>query len=162
MKNLTAQDVMTKQVLTIRDDAGVSELVSLLADNMITGVPVVDAVGALVGVVSTTDVARESGKLNTEVRRELPPDFYETAGGEYYFDDVRAYVVEQDTDKRVRDIMTPVIFSVSRNASFAEMADTMIGGRVHRVIVTDGPRVVGIVTTLDILRGLRNGFAAGS
>jgi CBS domain-containing protein len=36
------------------------------------------------------------------------------------------------------------------------MADTMVGGSVHRLIVTDGDRVVGIVTTLDLLRGLRD------
>jgi CBS domain-containing protein len=52
--------------------------------------------------------------------------------------------------------MTPVIFSVSENARFQEMADTMVGGRIHRLIVTDGDSVIGIVTTLDLLRGLRD------
>ena len=51
--------------------------------------------------------------------------------------------------------MTPMVFSVSVNASLAEMADIMIGGRVHRLIVTEGNEVVGIVTTLDMLKTLR-------
>lgn len=156
MNDLTAKDVMTRDVLTVRDDASISELVSLLSNNMITGVPVINGSGELVGVVSTTDVARESVTHKTGVRRDLPPDFY-TGSVEGYVDDMRSFTVEEESDGRVGDIMTPVIFSVPPNASFAEMVDTMVGGRVHRVIVTEGPKVVGIVTTLDLLKALRNG-----
>ena len=46
--------------------------------------------------------------------------------------------------------------TVPQNAPLAELAHKMIGGRVHRLIVTEGNRVVGIVTTLDILRSLRD------
>lgn len=152
---LTAKDVMTGKVITIQDDAPLSELASILSEHMITGVPVVDASGSLVGVVSATDVARNSVKRTSSVRREVPPDFY-IGGEELYGEEIHSYLVEEENDQAVCDIMTPVIFSVSENASFAEMADTMIGGRVHRLIVTDGKRVVGIVTTLDLLMGLRN------
>ncbi|HSF15868.1 MAG TPA: CBS domain-containing protein [Vicinamibacteria bacterium] len=155
MEQLTAKDVMTSNVVTIRDDAPLSELVSLLSEHVITGAPVVDSSGKLVGVVSATDVAREGARRRSGVRREVPPDFY-MGSAEFQGEDMRAYLVEEESDQLVRDIMTSMIFSVPQNASVAEMADTMIGGRVHRLIVTDGSRVVGIVTTLDILRGLRN------
>lgn len=159
MDQLTAKDVMTRKVITIQDDAPLSELVSILSEHMITGVPVVDATGSLVGVVSATDVARTSVKRTSSVRREVPPSFY-IGGEELYGEEIRSYLVEEENDQSVRDIMTPVIFSVSENASFGEMADTMIGGRVHRLIVTDGKGVVGIVTTLDLLKGLRDRTAA--
>jgi CBS domain-containing protein len=152
---LTAKDVMTRNVITIQDDAPLSELVSLLSEHMITGVPVVDASGLLVGVVSATDVARSSARRTSNVRREVPPEFY-VGGEDLYGDELHSYVVEEENDQLVRDFMTPVIFSVSEEASFAEMADTMIGGRVHRLIVSDGTSVVGIVTTLDLLKGVRN------
>ena len=152
MTELTAKDVMTKRVLTIRDDASVSELVSLLSEHMITGAPVVDADGKLVGVVSTTDLARQSASRS--IKRDHPPDFY-LHGWELMDDDVRSFSVEEESDQRVQDIMTPVIFSVSENATVSEMADTMVGGRIHRLIVTNGDTVLGIVTTLDLLKAFR-------
>lgn len=154
MTELTAKDVMTRNVITVPDDASLSELVGVLTESMITGAPVVDGDGKLVGVVSTTDVARSGGRRSTNIRRDNPPDFY-LHGWESIEDEVRSFSVEEESDQMVRDIMTPVIFSVSENATFSEMADTMVGGRVHRLIVTKDGQVVGIVTTLDLLRGLR-------
>jgi CBS domain-containing protein len=151
---LTAKEVMTENVITVRDDASISELVALLTENMITGAPVVGDRGALVGVVSTTDVARSGGRRSSNIRRDSPPDFY-LHGWEPIEDEIRSFSVEEESEQVVADIMTPVIFSVSENATFAEMADTMVGGRVHRLIVTRHDKVVGIVTTLDLLRGLR-------
>ncbi len=146
---------MTRNIITVRDDATLSELVATLTEHMITGAPVVDENGKLVGVVSTTDVALHSATRTSNVRRDRPPDFY-LRGWEPAEDEFRTFSIEEDTDQVVRDIMTPVIFSVSENAQFQEMADTMVGGRVHRLIVTDGDRVLGIVTTLDLLRGMRD------
>ena len=141
---------MTRNIITVRDDASLSELVATLTEHMITGAPVVDENEKLVGVVSTTDVALHSTKRTSSVRRDRPPDFY------LIEDEFRSFSIEEDSGQVVRDIMTPVIFSVSENARFVEMADTMVGGRVHRLIVTDGDRVIGIVTTLDLLRGMRD------
>jgi len=147
---LTARDVMTRNMITVRDDATLSELVATLTEHMITGAPVVNENGKLVGVVSTTDIALRSTKRTSNIRRDRPPDFY------LIEDEFRSFSIEEDAGQFVRDIMTPVIFSVSQNARFVEMADTMVGGRVHRLLVTDGDRMVGIVTTLDLLRGLRD------
>jgi CBS domain-containing protein len=71
-------------------------------------------------------------------------------------DEVRHFQVEEDVGLSVREIMTPLIFKVPENASIAEMADTMIGGRIHRLIVTREDHVVGIVTTLDMLKAIRS------
>lgn len=137
-------------MITVRDDATLSELVATLTAHMITGAPVVNENGKLVGVVSTTDIALRSTKRTSNIRRDRPPDFY------LIEDEFSSFSIEEDAGQFVRDIMTPVIFSVSQNARFVEMADTMVGGRVHRLLVTDGDRMVGIVTTLDLLRGLRD------
>src|SRR5688572_24908905 len=57
MKTLTARDVMNREVLTVRVDLSVRELAAFLTENQISGAPVVDREGRLVGVVSLTDVA---------------------------------------------------------------------------------------------------------
>jgi len=54
----------------------------------------------------------------------------------------------------VRDIMTPTAYTVPHATSIRELARTMVTGRIHRLVVTHGERVVGIVTTLDLLKTL--------
>jgi CBS-domain-containing membrane protein len=152
MSGLTAKDIMTRDVIRVHQDWSLTELAAAFTDHMITGAPVVDDTKRLVGVVSTTDLARQGN--NRSVRATVPPDFY-VRGWDLVGDDARGFSVDEDSELRVRDIMTPMIFSVSLDASLEEMADTMIGGRVHRLIVTNGDEVMGIVTTLDMLKALR-------
>ena len=57
---------------------------------------------------------------------------------------------------RVRDIMTPMIFSVTEDTRLQEVADTMLKGGIHRVFITDGTRLTGIATTLDLMQVLRD------
>jgi CBS domain-containing protein len=151
---LTAKDVMTRNVITVRDDATLSELVATLTEHMITGAPVVDENEKLVGVVSATDIALHTTKRTSNIRKDRPPDFY-LRGWELIEDEFRSFSIEEDAGQVVRDIMTPVIFPVRRTPGSWRWR-TMVGGRVHRLIVMDGDRVIGIVTTLDLLRGMRD------
>ncbi len=155
MKDLTAKDIMTRDVIVVQDRMSLAELAGVLMSNMITGAPVVDDTGRLVGVVSATDVVRGASLEASGVRQESS---YYLHGweGELDADELRAFRVIESTFPLVRDIMTPVIFSVSESASMAEMADAMVGGRIHRLIVTRNDQVVGIVTTLDMLRAVRD------
>lgn len=152
MSERTARDIMTPDVIRVHDDWTLSELAATFTEHMITGAPVIDHARRLVGVVSTTDLARH--RTIRAVRDMVPHDFY-VRGWERLSDDAHGFFVEEDSEVKVRDIMTPMIFSISANASLAEMADTMIRGRVHRLIVTEGHEVVGIVTTLDMLKAFR-------
>jgi CBS domain-containing protein len=135
----------------------VSELSDILTAKMITGAPVVDDSGKLVGVVSETDIVRSSSRRTAALREKLESNYY-LRGWEDRVDedDLREFHVVEDTGQAVREIMTPLIFKVSEDTSIAEMADTMIGGRIHRLIVTRDDRVVGIVTTLDMLKAIRS------
>ena len=155
MKDLTAKDIMTRDVIVVQDRMSLTELAGILMSNMVTGAPVVDDGGKLVGVVSATDVVRDTALEASSVRQESS---YYLHGweGEIDEEELRAFRVVEAAGTLVRDIMTPVIFSVSESASMAEMADAMIGGRIHRLIVTRDDKVVGIVTTLDVLRAVRD------
>ena len=66
-------------------------------------------------------------------------------------EDVRPLHIESD-DLLVRDIMTPTVYTVPENTPVAKIARTMVAGRIHRLMVTRGGRVVGIVTSLDLVR----------
>jgi CBS domain-containing protein len=121
MKDLTAKDVMRREVLTVLPELTVQELSAFLVENQISGAPVADARGHFVGLASLTDIA-ESGVLADELL--------------------------------VRDIMTPAVFAVSEDTPLREVAQTMIAGRIHRLLVKRGHGIVGIVTNLDLLTQL--------
>jgi CBS domain-containing protein len=52
----------------------------------------------------------------------------------------------------VGDIMTPTVYTVPADTPASELARTMVSGRIHRLFVTRGRRIVGIVTSLDLLK----------
>lgn len=74
MKATTAAQVMTRGVLTVDPDWSVSELATFLEDHAISGAPVVDTRGAVLGVVSVTDIARRG--TTAESSDSEPHDFY--------------------------------------------------------------------------------------
>jgi CBS domain-containing protein len=150
MREPTAADVMNTQVLAVRPDTSVKELSSFLIENQISGAPVLDAQGRLVGVVSLTDIVESesegadptgsdsevhfAGRWQREERVALGGMHLETAG------------------LLVRDIMTPTAFTVPHDTPIPKVARTMVAGRIHRLLVTREQRVVGIVTSLDLLK----------
>jgi CBS domain-containing protein len=56
----------------------------------------------------------------------------------------------------VKDIMTPMIFELEEDATVEEAADMMLKGRIHRVFVTRDKKLIGVVTTMDMLKVIRN------
>jgi len=154
MRELTAKDVMTRQVLTVPPDLTVHELSVFLIENQISGAPVVDERGGLLGLVSLTDIA-ESDALRDDVAVEGRPRDKDSWRGKANADEVRGFRMERP-DLVVRDIMTPAAYTVPEDTPVATLAQTMLAGRIHRLVVTREHAVVGIVTSLDLLKLLVN------
>ena len=129
-------ELMQANVRTISDDASVAEVVVSLADGHISGLPVVDKSGRIIGVVSASDV------LTTEAEAESEA---EAAG--------RNLMLETS----VREIMTPRPYTVSPDEDVREAARQMLYGEVHRLFVADGDRLVGVISTTDIVRAVATG-----
>ncbi len=125
MESLTAKDVMSKTVLTVRDDLTVRQVAEVLDENEISGAPVLDDEGSLLGVVSLRDVARSL---------DDPAD----NGGK--------------PELSVRQIMTPIADTVTEETPVAEIARTMVANKYHRMVVTRQEKPVGIVSSMDLLR----------
>ncbi len=149
---LTAKDVMNENVLYVREDMTVRELATFLAENEITGAPVLNAAGKMTGVVSVTDIAESEAEDERASTDRANADYY-VRGWEDKMnaEDLRGLHL-QDEDTLVRDIMTPTVYTVPDNTPVGEIARTMVAGRIHRLVVTREERVVGIVTTMDLLR----------
>jgi len=151
MRALTAKDLMNSQVLAVPETMTVRELAAFLVDNEISGAPVEDAAGHLVGVVSFTDVALAASEGAAAERERSSPDYFvrgweDTASAE----ELRGFHVE-DGDTLVREVMTPAVYSVTEDTPVAQVAETMIDSHIHRLLVTRAGRVVGIVSSSDLL-----------
>lgn len=157
MKRLTAKDVMNPNVLSVPDDWTIEELAQFLIDKAITGAPVADESGKLIGVVSLTDIVQHDSLAEMRVRANEPHDYY-LHGWEDRLspEEISSFHVEEKPLVTVREIMTPFVFKVDEQTPIQEVADTMIGGRVHRLMVTHNERVVGIITTMDLLKVIRD------
>lgn len=155
---LTAKDIMNPDVVLVHDDMSVHELAAKLTEHGISGAPVLGRDGQLVGVVSATDIVANEGHRSSIRGGEHVGDFF-LQGWEDELDETELrpfHVVDDDDGMTVADILTSVIYTVDESTDIASMADTMIQGRIHRLVVTRDGGVVGIVSTLDMLKALRS------
>jgi len=129
--------------MTVRD------LASFLIENEISGAPVADAEGRLVGVVSLMDIAAVAsgeGRRHVDGSAFFGPNWDEGLDEE----DMEDLPLDQD-GLRAADIMTPQIFSVPEDATVSQIASLMLKGHLHRLLVTREDRAIGIITTSDLL-----------
>jgi len=87
MNNLIAADVMTTPVLTVPDDWGMDQLASYFVDKNISGAPVTDATGHLVGVVTMTDIVRHSSMPLSQDEARDTHEYYLASSGRLYTDE---------------------------------------------------------------------------
>ena len=124
-------ELMQTTLQTVRPDASIADATVLLADSHVTGVPVVDGRGQVLGVLTTTDV------LNAAA---------ETAGSEE-----RERLFDQTT---VQEIMTPRPLTITPDTEVKEAAQQMLYLEVHRLFVEDDGRLVGVISQSDIVRAV--------
>jgi CBS domain-containing protein len=147
----TARDVMNPVVVTAQENWTIQELAAFLTEHSISGAPVVNDAGRFVGVVSQTDITENAAEAGNVVEnRRNPEREMEKLEEEIGREDLRQMHVENGS-LLVRDIMTPTVYTVPGSTPVSRIARTMISGRVHRLLVTENKRVIGIITALDML-----------
>jgi len=165
---------MRTDIVTVRSGTPVGDLTILLDQEGISGVPVTDAGGTVLGVVSRTDllrlVARATGveagdAFWSMLGKELPsnegevPDPYFTGPASQAFvhsGSLPPFGVGLD-ETPVDDVMTPVAFSVSGDMSVPDLAHFLVSGGIHRALVMETGQLIGIVTAFDVLRWVAEG-----
>ncbi len=157
---MRVDEIMTREVLTAGADWSLNELKTFLLDHGVSGAPVIDESGNLIGVVSSTDLLRtEEGHT---VSADGPPSdfFVSSLKRPLSKAELRTMHVESTSTQSVRDVMTPVVFSVPGDTDVLDVADQMVRGRVHRLVVTKQGALAGIVSALDLVRALRDQIRA--
>ena len=151
MRELVAKDVMNTELIKVRDDMTVAELAEFLVENEVSGVPVEDAEGRLVGVVSLSDIARSLTGRDEAVMTHADTDYYLQSWEERFNAEDIAGLRIAESDETVGEIMTPSILAVDEEMPIGKVAGKMIDARIHRLLVTRDTKVVGILTTTDLL-----------
>jgi len=155
-ENTTAGEVMTKPVRTIAGDLSLAEAVQILTDEGFSGAPVVDHRGKPLGVISLYDIMaflagleRGLGKLgHFYLRSVLRWDRVSDSPANVDYED------DMLRDTSVDDVMTPEIISVSPGTKLPEVTAQLCGEGVHRVLVTEDDRILGMITTMDVLSAI--------
>ncbi len=157
---MLTKDVMTRELLTVGADWALDELKGFLLEHGISGAPVIDGSETLIGVVSSTDLLR-AGEGDESESARADGFFVSSLDRPLAADELASMHLQASSSRTVRDVMTPVMFQIAEDSSVEEAADMMVRGRIHRVLVTDGERVTGIVSALDLVRVLRDLLARG-
>jgi CBS domain-containing protein len=144
--------VMNPDVITVRDDMTVQEVAAFLIENQISGAPVEDGEGRLVGVVSYADIARAASDPNALEPPPAEPEFFTRGWEETPFSNEEMRGMHVTTGLTVADIMTPRLHSIREDATVSEAARLMLDAHIHRLLITRDHTVVGILTTFDLLK----------
>jgi CBS domain-containing protein len=143
---MQASDIMSEAVVTVSAEATVVEAAKLLLDHGISGVPVVDDGGRLVGIVSEGDLFRRC-----EIGTEHGPR-QRSQGHRSQPDTARRFL--KSHGRQVKDIMSRDVIRVFEETPLARVAALLDLKQIKRVPVMRGGMIVGIVSRADLLRAL--------
>ena len=143
---MKAKDVMTRSVVTIEPDATVLQAVRLMLQRQISGLPVVDKAGTLVGIVTEGDLLRRA-ETGTQRKRPRWLEFLIGPGR-------LASEYAHTHGRRIDEVMTPDPHTVGEDAPLDEVVRLMERHRIKRLPVVRGQKLVGIVSRASLLRAL--------
>jgi CBS domain-containing protein len=145
--DLTAADVMTREVVTVRPNDSLRRAAQLMLERGISGLPVVEANGRVVGVISEADLIRH-GESQTRTRWWLDM----VAEGEQVSPDLLAAM--QAINRPVSRAMRTELITVSEQSPLREVAEKIVRFNIRRVLVLKEGRLVGIVARRDLVKVL--------
>jgi CBS domain-containing protein len=150
---VTARDIMRDDVITVSYAAPLTEVERVLSENRISGAPVTDEMGRIVGVVSLKDlIERYTEDPDAQPRRGN--GFYHLSSEETLDDDFESFEIPEEAEETASDVMTAEVYSVPAGAGLKEIAATMKRHGIHRVLVEENGKHIGLISTLEVLAAL--------
>lgn len=148
MKNITAKDIMSKDVITVRADMTVKDLAGLLAEKGVGGAPVVDAGNKPIGMVTESDLIVHDARIQY-------PTYIHLLDGFIYWPSSLAKFNEEfkkALGSTAGDIMSDEVITAGEDASVEDLATLMTDNEVSRIpIIGAGGAITGIVTKHDLV-----------
>lgn len=146
---LRAQDIMTKELITVSPDTEITRAAEILLDHHINGLPVVDAQGRLQGIICQSDLVSQQKKLPLPSVFTLLDSFIPLNSQKHM-----QKVINKMVATTVAQAMTPNPVTVAPETGLEEIASLMVDKKLHTIPVVEQERLVGIIGKEDILRTL--------
>ena len=154
-----AEDIMEKRVVTVAADSPLLAVYRLFVQEDISGAPVIDEAGDVVGVISARDLLRIANETHDDAAMDL--HYYEASSSftpDEWMTDIEDFE-DRLTQRSVSQVMTTGAISVNRDTPINEIAELFMKHRIHRVLVFDpendeGP-LIGLVSVFDMMTLLR-------
>jgi CBS domain-containing protein len=143
---MRAHQIMTRRVITIGTDAPIVDAANIMLDKHVSGLPVVDAAGKLVGVVSQGDFIRRA-EIGTQRKRGRWLKFLVGPGS-------AASDFVHERGRKVGEIMTPDPCTVTEDTTLEDIVELMEHNNIKRLPVVRGDKLVGIVTRSNLLQAV--------
>jgi CBS domain-containing protein len=143
---MRAHQIMTRSVVAVSPETTIVDAANLMLQRHISGLPVVDTGGKLVGIVSEGDFIRRS-EIGTGRKRGRWLRFILGPG-------TSASDFVQEHGRRVSDVMTKSPLTITEDTSLAEIVEVMEKNNVKRLPVVRGDKVVGIVSRANLLQAV--------
>lgn len=144
---MLARDIMNKNVITVKEDDTIEELAAVLTENHISGAPVVNGEGKLVGIIAEGDL------LHKETNPRLP-GYLNILGALIYIGGIKTY--KEDLKKlaatKASEIMTKYVITASEDTPVEQVATLMVINNIKRVPVIENGNIVGIISRADIVK----------
>lgn len=145
---MKASDVMQREVITVTPETKVEEALRLMARHRISGLPVIDASGAAVGILSEGDLLRRV-ELGTETRLSAWRAWLAGPGRE-------AGNYARSHARQVSEVMSVSLTCVTPDTDLADVVALMESRRIKRIPVLENGRIAGIITRADLVRALES------
>ena len=148
---ITANDIMTQEVISISPETEIAQAAKLLLTNRINGVPVINDAGELVGILCQSDLIIQQKNIPIPSLFTLLDGFIPLTSSKKLDKEV-----EKIAATKVADAMTPDPVTVNSDTGIEEIAALMVEKNYHTLPVVDAGKLVGIVGKVDVLRTLIN------
>lgn len=146
---IQAKDIMTQEVITVKEDTPVSEVAQILTEKHISGVPVLNPEKEMVGIVCESDIIDQTKRFHLPTVINLMGYIVFLESGKKFEKELKKMIGLVATD-----IMTRTVKTVTPETSLEEIATLMAENRVHSIPVLKGKDLVGIIGKKDIVRSL--------
>jgi len=151
---LTAKEIMTTKVITVTPETSVETLAGILSEHRISGVPVTEADGSLVGIITEKDLIRKNARLHIPTVFRIFDAFVALERPGKMLDEMKRMAATN-----VGDICTRKVVTVNPETTVQDIATIMSERNVHLLPVLEDGNLVGIVGKVDVVRALSSGEA---
>ena len=148
---LTAKDIMTREVITVRQNTTVKELAEILWKNKISGVPVLDDNDAVVSVVTESDLIDQTKKVHIPTMISLLDSVIFLESSKKTEEEIKKM-----SGNTVQDICSDDLISVTEETGLDEIATIMSEKNLHTLPVIQDNKLVGVIGKSDIIRSIAN------